>query len=122
MGMWLELHRASQEDKSRPLYWGCERYTGQAKTKAGSMYLADDYVTHTHQRTFMPYMVGSGYVLDGRLATMLSAADEQVGLALHPLTIEDATMGMWLIPYNLNRQSRCKRFINSTHRKKSVDA
>ena len=98
-----------------PLYWGCLRSEGEVITEPKHKWAAIDYKNHTRLRHFPPYMFGAGYVLSRDVAAQLIAMDTGIGLVKH-LSMEDATVGMWLLPLQVRRSSHCPRFVNTFQR------
>jgi hypothetical protein len=61
-----------------------------------------EYVAHMGGvEKYAPYMQGAGYVLSHTLVKMMMLTNQDTGLIVTP--IEDASVGLWLAPYNVKR-------------------
>ncbi len=57
------------------------------------------YANHTGLKMYANYMLGGGYIMSADVVRALLAVKDSVALKFTP--IEDATIGMWLMPMDL---------------------
>jgi hypothetical protein len=60
---------------------------------------AQAYANHTGLKTYANYMLGGGYIMSADVVRALLAVKGSVKLKFTP--IEDATIGMWLLPMDI---------------------
>lgn len=59
----------------------------QVRTAEGDKWQDVEYLNHTSLKTYMPYMMGGGYVLSADLAHVILGINQQVGIACAPAAI-----------------------------------
>ena len=56
-------------------------FTTQVRLAEGDKWQDVEYLKHTSLKTYMPYMMGGGYVLSADLAHVILGINQQVGTA-----------------------------------------
>jgi hypothetical protein len=110
----LDVPPSACRESARFLYAGTPVLNRKVVTKPGDKYSNLPLYKTTGLTQYPYYFGGTGYVVSCQLARTITrpAAADQPPLQFWPL--EDATMSLWLLPYNITRLSLPQRVeINS---------